>query len=452
MAPLRECYDVEDVLVRTQDLKPIEVLRHYSALKSIITNRPSTAERKQVLSTMTEAHPAAEVFRSIGRGRSGIIFEIPGTRFAIKKKLCDSEISMKSLVAEWELGIKTCLAAAVSNECFQASDETRDSVVPMVPFYREFVCVSSVVAEDDIWWQLNGAKFPKFHSQASSLLIFERIPPVPRIIRENLIKSHFEIESQDEALLNLDNKDCLIRPYLGKRHEDLEEAQKNEYPPNSLRNIPLYLDQLSEFDQLDPRQIARNMALGLASAHWEAMINMKGVEFVIGGRVQEEDTPFETVPGASSPQYKTAVLAEPDGGSTKAGQPMTQMCMVDFDKAEIYQLESQRWEQSIAKLVKNTLANEPYYPHCLPSRKQDWELWLEFRDLYVTASTILIQRRLDDWIWRDVCDEYSKKALRAPKDVMDKWWEKMAARMPKAEFNAWETRSKVENWPSVGEQ
>lgn len=446
MAPLRECCDIEDVLVRTQDLKPIDVLRRYFALKSIITDRPSTFERKQVLATRTEAHPAAEVFRPIGRGRSGTVFEIPGTRVAIKKKLCDSEVSTKSLVAEWELGIKTCLAAAESNECFQAFDETKDSVVPRVPFYREFVCVPSVVAEDGIWWQLNGAKFPKSHSQASSLLIFERIPPVPRIIRDSLIKSYFEIESQHKALLDLNNKDCLIRPYLGQRLADLEEAQKNNYPPDGLRNIPLYLDQLSELEQLNPQQLAQSMALGLASAHWDAMINMRGVEFVIGG-LAEDGTPFDTVPDS-----KTAVLAETDRGGTKANQPITQMCMVDFDEAEKYQLESHRWEQSIAKLVRDTLANEPYYPHCLPSRKQDWELWLEFRDLYVTASTILIQKRLDDWIWRDACDEYSKKALQAPKDVMDKWWNRMVARMPKVEFNAWRARSKAENWPSVGSE
>lgn len=91
-------------------------------------------------------------------------------------------------------------------------------------------------------------------------------------------RSHlFPRSLRDAALKDPENKDCLIRPYLGQEWGELDEDTKEQL--TSLRNFPLYAD-VYETSTHRPSSYCQDMVLGLAAAHWSAQTNMNDVEFV----------------------------------------------------------------------------------------------------------------------------------------------------------------------------
>lgn len=264
---------------------------------------------------------------------------------------------------------------------------------------------------------------------------------------------YYKPQAQNGALLYPQNKNFIIRPYLGQRFEDLDEHQKSNHPPCGLRsgNFPLYLDQFSQLKLMQPQQLARTMALGLATGHWRMGIDMMDVKFVVGSRPRAEEVSVHALTvGQVLPLAKRGLpMIQASDNDKRPGSHyrIIQMWMLDFDKTHEFHV---RWgerdrNQDIATLVKATLANDPYYPHCLPKRKEDWELWLDFRDCYVKASQVLIQRQYDGLVI-DPAPGALDRALRAPKDVMNAWFREMVIRLGKPEYKKWITRAKAEKW------
>lgn len=432
--------------VSARDMEPMQILQRCLSLKSILTTHSSFAERMQELA---KADPAKTLLNVIGQGTFGVVFEVPGTCHAIKKTLFDSQESRRQLQAEWELGCRASVSTAMTHEIFRNTEGMKDAEVPRVPCYKKVHCVLHSLAERDLWWQGNGERFPdlKEYRRASPLFIFERILPLPEMIRENLIKCFSAPEAQNQALLDPHNKDCLIRPYLGRRFEDLDQDQKKNHPPDGLRNFPLYLDQLSRFEQMEPRQLARSMALGLASGHWQVGIDMLDVEFVIGSRA-EEISPYEpTAKAARAKKDLPSRFQKPVSDNDKVPDfhhRITQMWMLDFDKTKEFRLDGKNSSEGIKALVNATLANDPYYPDCHPKREEDWELWLDFRDTYVEASQVLIQQQHDAMViqYPDDCN----KALQVPRQVMNEWQKATGLGMGKSELKEWKARAKAEGW------
>jgi len=69
---------------------------------------------------------------------------------------------------------------------------------------------------------------------------------MPRRTREILIQRYCP-ESLVEEIKGSDaNRDCLIRPYLGRRRRVVVSTRTSRFREFSLRNFPLHLDQMEE--------------------------------------------------------------------------------------------------------------------------------------------------------------------------------------------------------------
>ena len=84
-------------------------------------------------------------------------------------------------------------------------------------------------------------------------------------------------EIQQEAKDDPDNKDCLVRIYLGEREPIRQQSESYD----TLRNFPLRLNMMEDLE-IEVSQLAKEMAIGLAIMHWQAQVDGMDVEFVLG--------------------------------------------------------------------------------------------------------------------------------------------------------------------------
>lgn len=193
-------------------------------------------------------------------------------------------------------------------------------------------------------------------------MVMERIMPLPKVIRENLIKQYFPKDMQLAALVNPDSQDCITRAYLGVRWADLDKAGRAE-SVKTLRNSLLYPDEMHHLD-MNPKQISMDMSLGLASVHWIAHIDMGDVEFVIASR----PTRVESYTRRSDHPVRS-LLTSFD----------TQICMFGFDKDNKFvgcACADKGTMRNLAEaLIDQTLTNDPFYPTSTPETRENYLVW-----------------------------------------------------------------------------
>lgn len=95
----------------------------------------------------------------------------------------------------------------------------------------------------------------------------------------SLYFDEYETE-QAQAKESQENKDCLLRLYLG----DNESQKQEESFYDSLRNFPLRLNMVLDLD-LDVFSLSREMPIPLSVAHWQAQVDGMDNGFVLGGAV-----------------------------------------------------------------------------------------------------------------------------------------------------------------------
>ena len=113
-------------------------------------------------------------------------------------------------------------------------------------------------------------------------MCIERIFPLPKPTRDALIDLYCPGIGREAAGTNAANKDCLLRPLLGRKRQS-SGSRLNIF---SLRNFKLHLDQIQEIG-LDARELAYAMADAMAVLHWHTKIDAMDVEFVLGSSPQE---------------------------------------------------------------------------------------------------------------------------------------------------------------------
>ena len=305
----------------------------------------------------------AECLRTIGLGSCGTVFEIPGTELAYKKGTNEAGI--------WG---DFCLTNKVHNAVRDVRDMMHkafpNSILPKTPMCHAYHSTS-----DDEFWSANLQLFPEDHRTKQPLFMVDKILPLPRNIREDLIKLYFDQDEavQKEAQDNEENKHCLIRVYLGERTSQSHQSQ--EY--DTLRNFPLRLDMMEELN-LDISQLAAEMAIGLATLHWEACVDGMDTEFVIGSSAtwdMERPRPYDDV--KSRPHNVKTINFK---------RRALHLWMLDFDKATTTELTEYDVDK---KLVPAFLGNDPYYPR----PQVDEELWEEFSKVYLEASEVILRRK-----------------------------------------------------------
>ncbi len=315
------------------------------------------------LSEPTGSTPETECLRTIGLGSCGTVFEIPGTELAYKKGTNEAGI--------WG---DFCLTNKVHNAVRDVRDMMHNAfpnfILPKTP-----MCHAYHPTSDDEFWSANLQLFPENHRTKQPLFMVDKILPLPRKIREYLIKLYFDQDEavQKEARDNEENKDCLVRVYLGERTSHSHQSQ--EY--DTLRNFPLRLDMMEELN-LDVSQLATEMAIGLATLHWEACVDGMDTEFVIGSSATwDTERPRAYHDVKSRPHLVKTVDFK---------RRALHLWMLDFDKATEIELTEHDVDR---KLVPAFLGNDPYYPR----PQVDEELWDEFCKVYLEASEVILRRK-----------------------------------------------------------
>ena len=252
-----------------------------------------------------------------------------------------------------------------------------DLTIPSTPR-----CHGYYPADDEKFWSATTLlRFPAGHQSRKPLFVVDRILPVPQKTREALINLYFDQreEIQQEARDDQDNKDCLVRTYLGEK----ESAKQQDGVYDTLRNFPLRLNMIEEIG-LDTLQLAKEMAVGLAIMHWQAKVDAMDVEFVLGS--------------SATWDYDHAVLCDDLSAVPHTVKPINfkrrtvHLWMFDFDKASEINFTTDDVDM---KLVPAFLGNDPYYP--LPH--VDRELWERFSGTYIKASEVILRdRKVDEGV------------------------------------------------------
>ena len=305
----------------------------------------------------------AECLRTIGLGSCGTVFEIPGTELAYKKGTNEAGI--------WGDFCRT-------NKVHNAIRDVREmmhtafptSVIPKTPMCHSYHSIT-----DDDFWSTNLQIFPETHRTKQPLFMVDKILPLPREIREDLIKLYFDSDEtvQKHALDDEENEHCLVRVYLGERTTTSRHPHKHD----TLRNFPLRLDMMEELN-LDILQLAIELAIGLATLHWQACVDGMDTEFVIGSSATWDTERPRAYDDKKSPPHHVQVI--------NFKRRALHLWMLDFDKASAIEFTEHDMDK---KLVPAFLGNDPYYPR----PQVDEELWDEFCDAYLKASEVILRRK-----------------------------------------------------------
>ena len=228
------------------------------------------------------------------------------------------------------------------------------------------VCVPrwpNFVKNEENWWEMNLARFPSGYSTCN-VLCTERIPPFPQEVRDRLIDLYCPPASIAIIKANDADRDCLVRPYLGRRKIQNEARRGRNF--FSLRNYPLHLNQAEDLE-LPILRYAHAMAEVLATMHWTAKIDANDIEFVLGGvRTQTEIAQHE---------YTHSILGPHS------------LWVLDFDCCRPLTMDDAGIEQA----ARAFLRNDPYFPRpAISAQSPDSTLWVEFRTRYLECSRNLV--------------------------------------------------------------
>lgn len=344
---------------------PSELLKRALSARSVISTASCVAETNEACDT-----PADPIeHRIIGLGSCGTVFEISGTESVVKKGN-DTNAMWKDFI--------------LTNRVYTAISDTRNMLQDVFPentIPRSVRCSEFWLPDSKVYWDANLENLPRSHRARSAAFCMDRIQPLSRPIREALIELYFDDrkEIQEKAKNDVDNKDCLIRIYLGEN----ETPKQATGCYDSLRNFPLRLNMVEDL-KLDKHAFAAEMAIALAVIHWQAQIDAMDIEFVLGSAAA---TPYERRRKAFTGNTFSKDLPPP----TEVHWPVyftertTHCWVLDFDKANHFELTTNDVEK---KLVPAFLGNDPYYPR----PDVDQELWAEFCRVYLLASKLILDK------------------------------------------------------------
>ena len=327
--------------------------------------------------------------RAIGLGSCGSVFEIPGTELAFKKGTSQDAI--------WR---DFCL----TNKAHNAVNRVRRIMQEAFPYstiLKTPLCHDYHPADDEEFWSDRLQRFPTSHRSKQPLFTVDRILPLPRAMREALIEEFFDDdeELQQEAKNDPDNKDCLVRLYLGER-ESLKQ-QAGVY--DSLRNFPMRLNMMEELE-IEISELAKEIAIGLAILHWQAQVDGMDVEFVLGSSATWDSDRPEGYEDDSAPPHTVKAI--------NFQRRSVHLWMFDFDKAAKIELTQ---DDVNSKLVPAFLGNDPYYPR----PQVDEELWEDFCGVYLKASEVILRDKRVDQLVRDLPQRFLDEVLRVSKENED---------------------------------
>lgn len=278
---------------------------------------------------------------TIGQGFCGTVWAASETGYAFKREDGGPD---RSLINDFEMHHRVI-------QSFRT--------LPTLQFRIQIpACYDFIEATDQKWWSVNHQKFPPGYTTPCNMIQSQRIPPFSDTIRRVLISKYCPPKIMQEIIASDPNKDCLVRPYLGRRRTRKPHTTMSRFTAFSLRNFPLHIDQFEELGMTthDVSQYARAMAETLAIMHWVGEIDGNDIEFVLA-------------PLCTDPPLKMESDALGDHS----------MWVLDFDLCRRMAMDSKGVEQAAAAFW----GNDPYYPR--PGLEGDI-LWSVFREYYIQIS------------------------------------------------------------------
>lgn len=244
-----------------------------------------------------------------------------------------------------------------------------------IPVYDKFIS-----AEDRIWWRENYQIFPPGYQARCNLIQSQRIPPFSERTRQRLIAKFCPPSLVSKISTSLPDKDCLVRPYIGRRRMQ-NFNKRSGFTPFSLRNFPLHVDQMElllEIRDHIPRYV-KLMAEALAMMHWVAGIDGNDIEFVLAPP-RDDNSLDSTIP-------PTPVDLETDSYIEAHS-----LWILDFDLCKEMAMDSKGMKQAAIAFWRN----DPYYPRPGRSLEKDKSLWTVFREHYIQTSENYIDVMVDE--------------------------------------------------------
>ena len=295
-------------------------------------------------------------YRCIGAGFCGTVWALPEDHLAFKREDGGPD---RSLANDYTMHQRVYDSfSQLSDFKNQESNTSQMKISPQVqiPKCHRFMTPS------DPWWMANLSLFPSQYSPCN-VIVSERIPAFSEMTRELLVERYCSPKIETEILKSSTNKDCLIRPYLGRRRTQRTEIHRpSRFAVFSLRNYPLHEDQMEDIgiSTQDMQRYARMMGEALATLHWLGEVDGNDIEFVLA-------------PPPSCEGYGTEMIVNALGEHT--------MWMLDFDLCRSMSMDQAGVEQAVTAFWRN----DPFYPR--PQSK----LWNEYREQYLRTSEWVIR-------------------------------------------------------------
>jgi hypothetical protein len=215
-------------------------LKRLLSLRSVVSTSSSFAQRQQTASAATA------IFKEIGTGSIGKIFEHPGTVFVYKLPLIDDN---KKLWNNY-----------IMHQKVKKSFDCLDYIDGQVEIPQ---CYWFATPQTRAFWEDSLDRFPfdqQFPKISRHVLCMERIFPLPRPVRHALIEKFCPPRGREKIESSEPDKDCLVRPYLGR----VKYGSGGLF--FSLRNFKLHANQMQELDLPLP-EFALAMGHAMALLH-----------------------------------------------------------------------------------------------------------------------------------------------------------------------------------------
>jgi hypothetical protein len=338
---------------------PEVMLRRMLSTKSAITTKSSLAEANQ------RAHEdvSQQHFSLVGKGQCGTVYSLKGTTMVVKLPNAANKND--------ELFIDFQVHKTVS-EAFSTIYTVHNNIhIPKLEMW--------VSPESSHFWSAKAALFGHDVKVPNYGLVSERIYPLPLPVREAIVDALCPkaiIDSREEFLKKPENKDCLVRLYLGRKQDTRSFNPRNV----KLRNFPLHLNEMERIG-LDTQQFARVMAEALAVLHWKANVDANDVEFVLGS------TPLVV----GKPNEDDVLAADKDSAAhlfySDFEHRTISVWLLDFNECRHFEHN----QEGLSQLIRGFWFNDPYYPRPNSADSQDKNLWTTFSSHYLEISAELVK-------------------------------------------------------------
>ncbi|KAK5452141.1 hypothetical protein LTS15_007205 [Exophiala xenobiotica] len=337
--------------------RPDVILGRMLSTRSYISTTSSAADRNQA------AHENKElrVCKQVGKGQCGTVYALIRT----------TEVFKVPNPGKADQLYNDCLMHKAAEEAFLSCffELRRDLNIPH--------CVRWVLPSDTLFWNEYSHHFP----QPTFGFMSSRILPLPLPVREALFETFAPksiLARKEEFLTREENKDCLVRLYLGRRDENRRSDAFR------LRNFDLKVNEM-ELLKLDTTMFARTMSQALAVLHWKAGIDANDVEWVLGSAPKYKEM-------ASSAQLRTV---DKEGAKLFSQdldfhQRSIGVWLIDFDQCKTFSHD----KDGVKQLERGFFFNDPYYPRPHSKHEMDVALWATFRDQYLATSAGLTESEM----------------------------------------------------------